>query len=303
MTQTKKDRDAIESTMYYLEKTPLYDTEKPYTMRYKPEEEIPQTNFKKCERPMTARSMRAPGSGPFRFEECGFQLVEFHSKMSYDDFWDSDKTQDVYIQEVRETIKKALGAKFVWVLDYAVRRRHASFPVSTGENYQYDQPTALAHVDFTKEEGERIIRILFGDRADDVLRGRWQAVNLWKPIKGPLNDWPLGLCDTRSVDYPQDTIAGDVVFDGFVTENLQVVHNSNFEWYYLPDHETWEALIFKSGDSEEGATPGTPHSGFYNPHASKVELRESLDCRCFAFFEDLEPYPPIVDHSVAPPNV
>jgi hypothetical protein len=109
--------------MYYLEKEPLYETEKPYTMRYMPEERIPQTNFKKCEQPMTARSMRAPGAGPFRFEECGFQLVEFHSKMSYDDFWDNDKIQTLYIQEVRETIKKALGAKFVWVLDYAVRRK------------------------------------------------------------------------------------------------------------------------------------------------------------------------------------
>ncbi len=80
--------------------------------------------------------------------------------------------------------------------------------------------------------------------------------SLWKPIKGPLIDWPLGLCDTRSVNFPQDTIAGDVVFDGFVTENLQVMHSPNFEWYYLPNHETWEALIFKSGDSEQGASPG-----------------------------------------------
>ena len=84
------------------------------------------------------------------------------------------------------------------------------------------------------------------------------ASSLWKPLKGPLNDWPLGLCDTRSVDFPRDTLASDVVFDGFVTENLQIMHSPKYKWYYLPDHNTWEALIFKSADSEEGkgAAPG-----------------------------------------------
>jgi hypothetical protein len=106
--------------MFYLDNAPLYDSEKPYTMRYMPEEGIPQTNFQKSEHPVSVRSMRAPNQGPFRFDECGFQLVELHSQMVYDDFWDNDKIQNIYIQEVRETIKKALGAKFVWVLDYAV---------------------------------------------------------------------------------------------------------------------------------------------------------------------------------------
>ncbi len=80
--------------------------------------------------------------------------------------------------------------------------------------------------------------------------------SLWKPIKGPLNDWPLGLCDARSMDFQKDTIPSDVVFDEFVTENLQVLHNPGFQWYYLPDHNTWEALIFKSADSEEGGAAG-----------------------------------------------
>ncbi len=40
-------------------------------------------------------------------------------------------------------------------------------------------PTALTlngHPDFTAEEGERIVRVLFGDGASEVLQGRWQAV-------------------------------------------------------------------------------------------------------------------------------
>ncbi|UKZ69038.1 uncharacterized protein TrAtP1_010051 [Trichoderma atroviride] len=265
----------IESSMYYLDQVPLYNIEKPYSMRYLPEEDIPQSNYVKVKRPISARSMREPGAGPFRIEECGFQMIDIHSHLTYDEFWDNERVQSVYIPEVKKALKLELGAKYVHVLDYAVRKRHESFPVSTGKEYQYDQPTALAHIDFTAKEGERIIRVLFGDRAEEVLKGRWQAVNVWKPIKGPLDDWPLGLCDARSVDFANDTIPGDIVFDDFVTENLQIFPSPNFQWYYVPDQSTWEALMFKSADSDETAVPGCPHSGFYNPHAREGNLRES----------------------------
>ncbi|KAI0396028.1 hypothetical protein F5Y17DRAFT_420865 [Xylariaceae sp. FL0594] len=312
---TEDDSDAartVQSYMYYLERTDLYDVEKPYTMRYEPDEEegIPQTNFVKVKKPLVVRSMRhcAPcsptvlssddavedKSSLFKLEECGFQKIVLKSQLSYDEFWDNDKVTKTYVQEVKSALKRELGAKYVFVLDYAVRRRHPSFPVSTGGEYEYDQPTSLAHIDFTIEEGERIINVLFGDRASEVLTGRWQAINVWKPIKGPLNDWPLGLCDTRSVDWNTDVVPSDVVFDDFVTENIQIYHNPAMQWYYLPDQESWEALIFKSADSVGPRSTACPHSGFYNPSASKEERRESLDCRCFVFYADLDEYPPIV---------
>lgn len=106
--------------MYYLDRTPLYEVEKPYSMRYLPEENIPQTNYKKVKCPLTARSMRRPDVGPFRLNECGFQLVNLDSKLSYDEFWDNKRVQEVYIEEVKETLKKELGARHVFVLDYAV---------------------------------------------------------------------------------------------------------------------------------------------------------------------------------------
>ncbi|KAI1425309.1 hypothetical protein F5Y12DRAFT_784740 [Xylaria sp. FL1777] len=280
--------------MYYLDRADLYDTEKPYTMRYQPDENIPQTNFVKVKCPIRVKSMRDSSDGPFKLDECGFQLIQLQSQLSYEEFWDNEKVQSTYVQEVKNALKAELGAKYVFVLDYAVRKRHPSFPVSTGDEYEYDQPTSMAHIDFTVEEGERIINVIFGDRAAEVLKGRWQAVNIWKPIKGPLNDWPLGLCHTQSVDWERDTVASDVVFDDFVTENVQMYHNPKFQWYYLPDHNTWEALIFKSADSQDGRTAGCPHSGFYNPTAAREEMRESLDCRCFVFYAEMENYPPVV---------
>jgi hypothetical protein len=106
--------------MYYLERTPLYDTEKPYSIRYHPAEPIPQTNYKKIKHPVTFKSMRQPDIGPFKINECGFEIIKLESKLSYDEFWDNEKVQEVYLEEVKEALKRELDAKYVHVLDYAV---------------------------------------------------------------------------------------------------------------------------------------------------------------------------------------
>lgn len=49
---------------------------------------------------------------------------------------------------------------------------------------------------------------------------------------------------------------GDIVYVDFVTENLQVQYNSSQAWYYLPSQEEDEILIFKSAESEDGASQG-----------------------------------------------
>jgi hypothetical protein len=117
---TGEDAHSIKSTMYYLDRTHLHDPEKPYSMRYQPDDDIPQTNFKKIERPITVKSMRQPGAGPFHLNECGFQLIKLKSQLLYDEFWDKERVKRVYIQEVKDALKRELGAKYVYALDYAV---------------------------------------------------------------------------------------------------------------------------------------------------------------------------------------
>jgi len=60
------------------------------------------------------------------------------------------------------------------MLNNQVRRRNSQFPISTGKEFGTLQPAALAHVDFTVREGERLIEVMYGERAVEVLRGHWQ---------------------------------------------------------------------------------------------------------------------------------
>ncbi|KAK8045567.1 hypothetical protein PG993_005591 [Apiospora rasikravindrae] len=249
--------EIVISDMHYLEKHEVYEREKPYSLRFPPPNgisQLPQSNVRRDRHQIQFRSMR--GMKDLRLDNCGFELLRSSCPISYQDFEDSQKIQDTYLANLANDLKRALKAKLIIPLDFSVRRRHESFPVSTGEDYKYDQPTAMAHVDFTLREGERMIRILFGQHAEAVLQSRWQIINAWRPIKGPLNDWPLGLCDTRTVDFKTDTMPGDIVFRRFFTENIQVHHNFNHVWYWLPRQTVDEVLLFKSAESDPSCAQG-----------------------------------------------
>ncbi|PVH83071.1 hypothetical protein DL98DRAFT_558939 [Cadophora sp. DSE1049] len=292
-----KDQDddsSVQTSLYFLARDELFKTEKPYSLRFPPDGDLPQSNIRREKFEVSINDIRK-GESP-TLERNGFQVMNMQSAMCYEDFADEKMIKDVYLPELQNALMKELDGRHVHVMDFAVRRRHSQFPISTGKEFETLQPAALAHVDFTVREGERLIEVMYGDQAIELLRGHWQIINIWRPLRGPLNDWPLALCDAQSVDYRNDIMAGDLVYESFATENLQVMHNADQKWFYLPDQTTTEVLIFKSADSEHSDAPASPHAAFHNPKVTPEELpRESIDCRAFVFYIDLPEYPPVVE--------
>jgi hypothetical protein len=68
-----------------------------------------------------------------------------------------------------------------------------------------------------------------------------------------VKDWPLALCDLRSVEG-KDLIPMDEVYADDVLESYQVHYNEGQRWYYLQDQRISECLVFKSADSVIGGT-------------------------------------------------
>ncbi|KAI1456284.1 hypothetical protein F4805DRAFT_233817 [Annulohypoxylon moriforme] len=302
--------DALEASMYFLEKAPKYETEKPYSLRFPPGENLAQSNILREEHLVRVDSMR--GKDDLALETSGFEVMPFTSPLSYRDFDDVDKITGVLLPAFCEKLKEHLGAKEVVALDHAVRRRHENFPISIGKNYEYNQPTMMVHVgksiitanctslgtesalDFSVDEGERMLRVMYPDQGEEIIKGGWKVVNIWRPLRGPLNDWPLAICDSRTVNHETDTMPGDIVFTKWATENLQVHHSDKQKWYYLPDQTADEVLIFKSAESSPDKCQAVPHGSFYNPHVSEEEpARESIDCRFFVLYAPLEQYPSV----------
>ncbi|KIM94336.1 hypothetical protein OIDMADRAFT_60671 [Oidiodendron maius Zn] len=270
----------VSGKVYFLTRSPLYHEVKPYTLRYRSEDGFPQTNVVRTLHDIVFQDLRTQPD--LTYEKCCFKVINLQSSLSYEDYDDLTMVEKVHQKEVTECVKDELKATSVEVLDYVIRRRDPSWPIATGETYSFQQPASAAHIDHTYDEGCRIIRDVYGTEADAVIRGRWQIVNVWHPLRGPLIDWPLALCDASSVDFVHDTMAGDVVDRDAVFENTQVYYNSDQRWYYLPNQLPLELLIFKNADSEtmHGAAPGVPHASFDNPRKGEHDLmRESIELR------------------------
>jgi hypothetical protein len=132
--------------------------------------------------------------------------------------------------------------------------------------------------------------------------------SVWHPLRGPLVDWPLAVCDASTVDFTADTMSSDIVDPWGFIENTQIQHNPSQQWYYLRDQMPHELIIFKNADSRsisDGVSPGkskslfrkvsscaygpklcigTPHASFYNPNFKGGFMRESIEVRTLVAF-------------------
>ena len=57
--------------------------------------------------------------------------------------------------------------------------------------------------------------------------------NLWRPIRGPLLDSPLALCDAQTLE-DENLIPSDLRYPDRVGEIIAITYNSRQRWYYFP---------------------------------------------------------------------
>jgi len=136
--------DVIHTTAQFLSQNDLHKTEKPYALRFSPPEGFPRQSTKLEEHKIKVQDVRK--LGPLSFAKEGCTVLNFQSVMKYDDFDDEEKVKRVYLREVANNLKDFFGASKVQIFEHRIRKRHMSFPIATGESYQYDQPTSVVHV-------------------------------------------------------------------------------------------------------------------------------------------------------------
>ncbi len=146
------------------------------------------------------------------------------------------------------------------------------------------QPVTSVHNDYTVKSGPQRVRDLMGEEAEELLRHRFEIVNVWRPIRGPLRDAPLAICDATSVAFA-DFVPSDLVYRDRKGETYRVRYNPAHRWFYVPEMRTDEAVLIKCYDSaEDGTVRFTAHSAFEDPTApSDVLPRESIELRTLLF--------------------
>jgi len=72
-----------------------------------------------------------------------------------------------------------------------------------------------------------------------------------------------------------------------VGEIYHLSYNAEHRWFYFPDMQTDEAIVFKCYDSmKDGRARWSAHAAFDDPNSPpNAPARESIEMRTLAFFE------------------
>ena len=124
-----------------------------------------------------------------------------------------------------------------------------------------------------------------GDEAPALLNNRYQFINVWRPLRGPVLDTPLAVCDAASLES-QDFIATDLRYRDRTGEIFSFQYNEKHRWMFLRDMRADEIILLKCFDSAtDGSARYTAHSAFRDPRApADAEVRRSIEVRTIAFF-------------------
>jgi hypothetical protein len=93
----------------------------------------------------------------------------------------------------------------------------------------------------------------------------------------------MAFCDRTTVDYSSDITAIDDVHPDYVNEVLNLHHNPNQRWYFVPKQRPDEAVVFVEYDSRR-SDAAVPHCAFQHESGDSVPRRESVEVRALVFF-------------------
>jgi hypothetical protein len=216
----------------------------------------------------------------FSLDREGFALVKHPTVVK--NYYDENEVRRVYYPAVEAFLKATLKADRVLIFDHTVRKRAEGAPdVRDGTPRQ---PATRVHVDQTDLSGRNRVFEHLPEEANELVKGRVQVINLWRPIRGPLRDAPLAMCDGQSVE-PGDLVASDLIYPNRSGETYSVKYNANHRWFYFPEMTPDEALLLKCYDSAiDGRTRFAPHTAFIDPTTpADAAPRESIEIRTLVF--------------------
>ncbi|KAJ5949545.1 hypothetical protein N7454_001129 [Penicillium verhagenii] len=232
--------------IYFAEPGSWPAIERPYTLLYEPATDEKLSNFRITDiQSVPIRDMR-PKKDTLSIHTEGFVFADFKSKMVYEDYMDEEKLKTVFAEEVKELLLEKLGAKAAFIHECVFRRRGTV----NAEN-GFGPPVPQAHSDYTLNYAHKLITELAKSDADLITSRKFQMINVWKPLRGPLRDWPLALCDISTLNRA-DLVPIDEVHVEGVLESHSIQYNPSQKWYHLSEQTAEEVLIFCSADSETG---------------------------------------------------
>ncbi|KAF8584679.1 hypothetical protein K439DRAFT_1389312 [Ramaria rubella] len=221
----------------------------------------------------------------YSIDTTGFQYIvhpSVHTK-----FDNEEDIKKEYYPECAKILKTTTGANRVIIFDHTIRRYRPGVVDADGQR----QPATRVHVDQTPSAAEnRVLKHAPPEIAAELLKHRYQIINVWRPISHPALEFPLAVCDYSTVSFDKDLVRVELKYEDRNREVFGVKYNPEHRWKYLRGMSPEEGVLIKCFDSKMDGSVAilTPHTAFKDPTTPKdAPHRESIEVRALVFYDNL----------------
>ena len=266
--------ESIEATLNYF----LDTGEKPFTATGGAGSLDVRTGGGRDPRRVEIRNGRREASD-FTLDRNGFRFVPHATKVA--DFFDEAEIRATYYPEMEALVKAQSGASRVVVFDHTLRTADDE----AREARKIREVVRRVHNDYTEWSGPQRLRDILPQEADALLRRRFALVQVWRPIRHPVETFPLAICDAKSL-AGADLVVSERRYPNRIGQTYAITYNPAHRWYWFPRMRREEALVFKVYDSlKHGVARWTAHTAFDDPTSPPgARPRESIEIRTLALF-------------------
>ena len=218
----------------------------------------------------------------FSLDRHGFILANHQTHVS--DFYDRAELKATYYPEIEALVTSLVdGVRRVFTFDHTLRHGDESVQ----EARRVREPVNMVHNDYTDWSGPERVRDLLPDEVPTLSQGRFAIIQVWRPIQDVVRQHPLAICDARTI-ATDDLIAAERRHPNRIGETYHIAYNPDHRWFYVPEMQRNEALVFKTYESAtDGRARFTAHTSFDDPNTPiDAPPRESIESRLLVFFDD-----------------
>ncbi|HQS95650.1 MAG: hypothetical protein B7X90_02375 [Novosphingobium sp. 17-62-19] len=241
----------------------------------------------------------------FSLDTHGFILG--HHRSAIADFHDKSAVNAAYLQEVEALVTRLCGATRTAAQGWMIRTSAdlSERAKQKVEGYQHSggiqPPAGEAHVDYNEITGRRAAERIYKDRfPDGPGYSRYICFSLWRTFSPGPQDWPLAVCDGRTVsdeETASNTLfvvdefpVGDALTAPVEGEDEMIAatifrQRDRHRWWYFSNMTAQDVLLFKFQDSDHSVAWRCPHTAFHDTSLPDTKTRESIEVRCIAYFE------------------
>ena len=252
--------------------SPPPDGSKPHNYVEAPPPGQPQRNYGDDTVSVTIDDVRGRESD-FDINTNAFATLKDVPPSAEKSFSDNASIKANYYPEVEELLLKHVdGATRIILFDHTIRRANPN---------AHRAPVTRVHIDQTAASTTARVQHHLPNEAEELLKGRVRIINVWRPLNGAVESFPLAFADSTSVH--DDALVGiEHRYPDRTGETAAVKYGAGQRWHYWSGVSDNERILLQCADTQDGAR--VPHTAFIDPRSGEgAKPRESIEVRALVF--------------------